>query len=93
MADKLALGEIFSEYEYFGLTSQFWSHRLFHIRHHVIRIWYIGQLVADVQGGLSLTPAQETKIKLWFLRYKGLFLFPHYIISYVYIYITYSWDC
>jgi hypothetical protein len=52
--DKVALGQVFSEY--FGFPCQFSFHRLLHTG-------TIGQLVADVPSGLSLTPPQENKKK------------------------------
>jgi hypothetical protein len=56
--DKVALGQVFSEY--FGFPYQFSFHRLLHIHHHLPSgAGTIGQLVADVPSGLSLTPPQE----------------------------------
>jgi hypothetical protein len=56
----MALGQVFSEY--FGFPCQFSFHRLLHIHHHLSsRAGTIGQLVADVPSGLSLTPPQENK--------------------------------
>jgi hypothetical protein len=50
--------------EYFGFPCQFSFHRLLHIHHHLSSgAGTIGQLVADVPSGLSLTPPQETKKK------------------------------
>jgi hypothetical protein len=60
--DKVALGQVFSEY--FGFPCQLSFHRLFHItrNHHVLSgAGTIGQTVADVPSGLSLIPPQETK--------------------------------
>jgi hypothetical protein len=46
--------------EYFGFPCQFSFHRLLHIHHHPKSgAGTIGQLVADVPSGLSLTPTQE----------------------------------
>jgi hypothetical protein len=60
--DKEALGQVFSEY--FGFPSQFSFHRLLHIHHHLSSgAGTIGQTVADVPSGPSLTPPQETKKK------------------------------
>jgi hypothetical protein len=43
---------------------QFSCHRLLHIHHHLSSgAVTVGQLVADVPSGLSLTPHQETKKK------------------------------
>jgi hypothetical protein len=56
--------------EYFGFPCRFSFDRLLHIHHHhhyhhlSSGACTIGQLVADVRSGLSLTPAQETKKKL-----------------------------
>jgi hypothetical protein len=62
VVDKLALGQVFSDY--FGFPCQFSLHRLFHIHHHLSSgAGATGQLVADVPSGLSLTPPQETKQK------------------------------
>jgi hypothetical protein len=58
--DKVALRQVFSEY--FGFPRQFSFHRLLHIHHHLSSgVATIGQLVADVPSGLSLTPPHETK--------------------------------
>jgi hypothetical protein len=59
--DKMALDQVLSEY--FGFPYQFSFHRLFHIHHHHLSFGAstIGQLVADVPNGLSLTSLQETK--------------------------------
>jgi hypothetical protein len=58
--DKVALGQGFSEY--FGFPSQFSFHQLFHIRLSS-GAGTIGQTVADVPSGVSLTQTQETKKK------------------------------
>jgi hypothetical protein len=50
--------------EYFGLFCQFSFHRLLHTHHLSSGAATIGQLVADVRSGLSLTPPQETKKNL-----------------------------
>jgi hypothetical protein len=55
--DKLALGQVFSEY--FGFPWQF-SFRLLHAHHISSGAGTIGQLVADVPSELSVTPPQET---------------------------------
>jgi hypothetical protein len=63
VADKLALGQVFSEY--FGFSCQLSFHRLLHIHHHLSSgAGTVGQLVGDVPSGISLTPPQETKRKL-----------------------------
>jgi hypothetical protein len=46
--------------EFFGLFCQFSFHQMLHI-HLSYGAGTIGQLVADVPSGLSLTPVQETK--------------------------------
>jgi hypothetical protein len=61
VVDKVALGQVFSEY--FGFSSQFAFHRLLHTHHLSSVAGIIGQLMADVTSGLSLTPPQETKKK------------------------------
>jgi hypothetical protein len=62
VVDKVALGHVFSEY--FGFSCQFSFHRLLHINNHLSSgAGTIGQLVADVPSGLSLTPTKETKKK------------------------------
>jgi hypothetical protein len=57
--DKVALGQVFSEY--FGFSCQLSFNRLLHLHHLSSGAGTIGQLVADVPSGLSLTPPQETK--------------------------------
>jgi hypothetical protein len=58
--DKVALGQVFSEY--FGFPCQFLFHQLLHIYHHLSSgAGTIGQLMADEPSGLSLIPPQETK--------------------------------
>jgi hypothetical protein len=52
--DKETLGQAFSEY--FGLPCEFSSHRLLHTHHLSSGAGTIGQLVAYVPSGLSLTP-------------------------------------
>jgi hypothetical protein len=60
VVDKVALGQVFSEY--FGFLCQFSFHRLLHIHHHLSSgAGTIGQFVADVPIGLSLAPLQEKK--------------------------------
>jgi hypothetical protein len=56
MVDKVALGQVFSEY--FG----FLCHRLLHNNHHLSSAaGIIGQTVDAVPSGLSFTPPYETK--------------------------------
>jgi hypothetical protein len=60
VVNKVALRQVFSEY--FGFPCQFSFHQLLHIHHHLSSgFGTIGQLVADVPSGLSLTPPYETK--------------------------------
>jgi hypothetical protein len=60
--DKVALGQVFSEYFGFPCQSSF---RLLHTHTHHLSsgAGIIGQILADVPSGLSLTPPQETKKK------------------------------
>jgi hypothetical protein len=55
--DKVALGQVSSEY--FGFPCQFSLHRMLHTHHLSSGVDTIGQLVAGVPSGLSLTPPQE----------------------------------
>jgi hypothetical protein len=59
VVDKVALGQVFSEY--FSFPCQFSVHRLLHTHHLPSGADSIAQLVADVQSGPSLTPPQEGK--------------------------------
>jgi hypothetical protein len=60
VVNKVALGQVCCEY--FGFPCQYSFHRLLHSHHHLLsRAGTIGQLVADVPSGLSLTPPQEKK--------------------------------
>jgi hypothetical protein len=53
VVDKVALGQVFSEY--FGFPCQFSFHRLLHIHHHLPSgEGIIGQLVADVPSGRTV---------------------------------------
>jgi hypothetical protein len=64
VADKVALGQIFSEY--FGFPCQFSFHLLLHIHHHLSSgAGTIGQLVADIPSGLKshLTNKERKKEK------------------------------
>jgi hypothetical protein len=58
VVNRVAMGRVF--FEYFGFPCQFSFHRLLHIHHH-LSSWAgtIGQLVADVPSGPSLTLLQE----------------------------------
>jgi hypothetical protein len=63
VVDKVALGQVFSEY--FGVPYQFSFRRLLHIHHHLsFEAGSIGQLVADVPSGLIFTQLQETEKKM-----------------------------
>jgi hypothetical protein len=64
VVDKVALGQVFSEY--FGFPCQFSFHRLLHIHHHHLSpgAGTVGQIVADVPSGLNLTPPQEKKTEV-----------------------------
>jgi hypothetical protein len=77
---KVALGQVFSEY--FGFPCQFLFRRLLHIHHLSSGAGTIGQLVADVPSGLSLTPPQETNLLTTFVIVKRQsdYLFLPYII-------------
>jgi hypothetical protein len=78
------IGQVFSEY--FGFPCQFSFHRLLHIHHLSSRAGTIGQLVADVASGLSLTSHQETKKRK--LRYiKQLVCWNDMSIILVYVYV------
>jgi hypothetical protein len=61
VVDKVALGQVFSEY--FSFACQFLFHRLLHIHHPSSGAGTIGQLEPDVPSVLSLTPPQEIKKK------------------------------
>jgi hypothetical protein len=60
VVNQVALGQVFSEY--FGFPCQFSFHRLLHTPHLSSGAGTMGQLVADVPNGLSLTPPEETKL-------------------------------
>jgi hypothetical protein len=57
MVDIMAMGQVF--FQYFGFPCQFSFHRLLHTHHLSSVAGKIGQLVADVPSGLSLTPPHE----------------------------------
>jgi hypothetical protein len=73
---QLLLGQVFSQY--FSFLSPFLNHRLLLTRHPSFWAGIIGQIVADIPGGLNLTQYQENKIT-WLLIY--------FIYIYIYIYI------
>jgi hypothetical protein len=55
VVDKMALGQVFSEY--FGFPCQSSFHQFLHNHHHLSSgVGTIGQTVAAVPSGLSLTP-------------------------------------
>jgi hypothetical protein len=54
VVDKMTLGKVFSEY--FGFPCQLSVPRLLHTHHLSSGAGTIGQLMADVPSGLSLTP-------------------------------------
>jgi hypothetical protein len=58
VVDEVALGQVFSEY--FGFPCQSSFHRLLQNHHLPSGAGTIGQIVADVPSGLSLTPPRET---------------------------------
>jgi hypothetical protein len=59
VVDKVALGQVFSEY--FGFPCQFSFHQLLHNHHHLSSGgWYNRPTVADVPSGLSLASPRET---------------------------------
>jgi hypothetical protein len=59
VVDEVVLGQVFSEY--FGFPCQFSFHQVLHIHHHTSAgDGTIGQKMADVPSGISLTPPQET---------------------------------
>jgi hypothetical protein len=59
---KVALGQVFSEYV--GFPCQFSFHRLLHTHHLSSGPGTIGQILADVPSGLSLTPTHENYLIL-----------------------------
>jgi hypothetical protein len=68
VVDKVALGQVF--FEYFSFLCQFSFHRLLHIHHLSSGAGTIGQFVASVPSGLSLTSPKEIKTKLIKLKQK-----------------------
>jgi hypothetical protein len=59
VVDKVALGQVFSEY--FGFHCRFSFHWLLHTHQLSSGAGTIGQILGDVPSGLSPTPPQETK--------------------------------
>jgi hypothetical protein len=62
VVDKVALAQVFSKY--FGFPCQFSFHQLLHIHHLSFGAGTVGQTVANIPSGLSLTPPKETKKKI-----------------------------
>jgi hypothetical protein len=64
VVDKVALGQVFSEY--FGFPCQSF-YPLLHTDHHLLfGDGTVGQIVADIPRGLSLTPPQEECLFFYF---------------------------
>jgi hypothetical protein len=60
VVDKVALGQVFSDY--FGLPCQFSFHRQLHTHHHLSSgAGTTGQLLAEVTSEFGLTPPHEIK--------------------------------
>jgi hypothetical protein len=59
VVDRVALGQVFCKY--FGFPCHFSFHQLLHTHHLSSGGGTIGQILADVPSGLSLTPPQEAK--------------------------------
>jgi hypothetical protein len=80
MVDKVALGLVSSQY--LGFPCQLSFHRLLHTHHLSSGAGTIGQLVADVPSGLSLTPPQETKkkTKVIYSNFNHFLIFKFYKI-------------
>jgi hypothetical protein len=76
VVDKVALWQVSSEY--FGCPHQFSFDRLLHSHHHhhlSSGADTVGEVVTDVQSGLSLTPPQEETVLL-FSKTPYVLLFP-----------------
>jgi hypothetical protein len=77
VVDKVALGQVFSEY--FGFPYQFAFHRLLHVHHHLSsEAGTMGQLLADVPSEFSLTPTQDTKKTTFEIRTNAV----HSVVKY-----------
>jgi hypothetical protein len=63
MVDKAALGQVSSEY--FSFPCQFSFHWLLHAHHLSPGAGTIGQTMANMPSGLSLTPPQEKTTLFW----------------------------
>jgi hypothetical protein len=70
VAVKVILGQVFSEY--FGFPCQFSFHRPLHAHLLSFGAGTIGQLVADIPSGFSLTLSQETKMTTLSWNRKGV---------------------
>jgi hypothetical protein len=67
VVNKVALGQVFSEY--FGFPCQLSFHILIHTHHLSFGAGTIGQTMAAVPSGLSLTPTREAKkVHFYYLR-------------------------
>jgi hypothetical protein len=70
VVDKVTPGQVFSEY--FGFFCQFSFHRVLHNHHHVSPgAGTVGQLLADVPSGLSITPPKDilkTTLIIWIFK-------------------------
>jgi hypothetical protein len=58
IVNKMVLGQVFSKY--YGLPCQFSSHQMLHT-HLSSGAGIKGQVVADVQSGITLTPSPQNK--------------------------------
>jgi hypothetical protein len=67
VVNKVALGQVFSEY--FGFPCQSSSHQLLHNHHLSSGAGQQWPTVANVPSGLSLTPPRETKKKVIVVAY------------------------
>jgi hypothetical protein len=76
VVNKVALGQIFSEY--CGFSYQFAFHPLLHTHHLSSGAGTIDQLVAEIPSGLRLAPPQETKLAiyisstLWIVEFRSM---------------------
>jgi hypothetical protein len=61
VVDEVALVQVFSEY--FGFSCQYSFNQLFQTHHISSGTGTIGQLVAGVSSGVTLTPPQENRKK------------------------------
>jgi hypothetical protein len=75
VADKAALGQVFSEY--FGFPCQFSFGQMLHT-HLLVVTGTTGQLLADIPSGLSLIPPHEIKKNIYIVMCK---LFPKFSLK------------